>query len=394
MFDGPVVHVVEGRQRKLLDGSPWIYRNEIQAIEGEPIDGDLVRAVDYRGRLIGLGIINTASVITVRLLSYREVAIDAAWIAERVRRAVAYRAIFRRSDTDGVRLLFGEADGLPGVVADRFGPVIVVQIHARGMERWKETIAGELVALERPESLVFANDDPIRSREGLPLYRSVFHGPDLDSVLMRENGLTFQVDLRQGQKTGHFLDQKANHRFLQKFVRDKTVLDAFTYSGGFALHAASAGAAAVEAVDISAAALDLARENACANGREDIRFVEANAFDHLRNLHAQGARFDVAVLDPPAFASSHKAQAGAVRGYKEINLGAMRLLPPGGLLATHTCSYHMPEDLFTQTVLSAARDLRRRVRIVAVRRQDYDHPVLAGHPESLYLKSLWLQMLD
>jgi 23S rRNA (cytosine1962-C5)-methyltransferase len=262
------------------------------------------------------------------------------------------------------------------------------------MERWKETVAGELVALEQPESLVFVNDDPIRAREGLPLYRSVFYGPDLDSVCMLENGLTFQVDLRQGQKTGHFLDQKANHRFLQRFVKDKTVLDAFTYSGGFALHAAAAGATSVEAVDISSAALDLARENARANGLEKIRFVEANAFDHLRNLHANGARFDVVVLDPPAFASSHKAQAGAVRGYKDINLGAMRLLPPGGLLATHTCSFHMPEDLFARPVLSAARDLRRRVRIVAVRRQDYDHPVLAGHPESLYLKSLWLQMLD
>ncbi len=394
MFDGPVVHVVEGRQRKLLEGSPWIYRNEIRAIEGEPADGDLVRAVDYRGRFVGIGVFNSASVITVRLLSYREVPIDALWIAERVRRAVAYRSGFRRSDTDGVRLVFGEADGLPGVVADRFGPVIVVQIHSLGMERWKETIAAELVALEKPVSLVFVNDDPIRAREGLPLYRSVFYGPDLDSVFMRENGLTFQVDLRKGQKTGHFLDQKANHRFLQKFAKDKVVLDAFTYSGGFAMHAAAAGATSVEAVDISSAALELARENARANGLDKIRFVEANAFDHLRNLHANSVRFDVVVLDPPAFASSHKAQAGAVRGYKEINLGAMRLLPPGGLLATHTCSFHMPEDLFARTVLSAARDLRRRVRIVAVRRQDYDHPVLAGHPESLYLKSLWLQMLD
>jgi len=270
----------------------------------------------------------------------------------------------------------------------------VMQIHSLGMERWKETIAEELIALEKPDSLVFANDDPIRTREGLPLYRSVFYGPDLDSVSMRENGLLFQVDIRQGQKTGHFLDQKANHRFLRKFVKDKAVLDAFTYSGGFALHAASAGATSVEAVDISGAALDLARENARANGLEGIRFVEANAFDHLRNLHANGARFDVVVLDPPAFASSHKALAGAVRGYKEINLGGMRLLPPSGLLATHTCSFHMPEELFFRTVLSAAHDLRRRVRVVAVRRQDADHPVLAGHPESLYLKSLWLQMLD
>lgn len=394
MTEMPTVHVVEGRQKKLLAGSPWIYRNEIASIDGEVEAGGLVRAVDFRGRRIGTGILNPDSVITVRLLSYRDVPIDAGFIRERVRRAVAYREAFRRPDTDGIRLLFGEADGLPGVVADRFGPVIVLQVHALGMERWQETIADELVRLEHPETLILADDDPIRTREGLPLYRSVFHGPDRDETVMLENGIRFRIDLGKGQKTGHFLDQKANHRFLSRFARGRSVLDAFTYTGGFALHAAAYGASDVEAVDISETALDCARTNAEANGAGNVRLTRANAFDHLRERIAEGGRYDIVVLDPPAFASSRKALPGAIRGYKEINLSAMRLLPPGGILATHSCSYHMPEALFHETVLAAAADLGRHARVIAVRRQDYDHPVLAGHPESFYLKSLWLEMTD
>ena len=394
MADMPVVRVIDGRQRKLLDGSPWIYRNEIQAIEGDVTEGGLVQAVDFRGRRIGTGLINTASIITVRLLSYEDVAIDAEFIAGRVRRATEYRRAFARPDTDGVRLLFGEADGLPGVVADRFGPVIVLQVHSLGMERWLGVIADTLVQLEKPETLMLANDDSIRTREGLPLYRSVHFGPDREEVMMKENGILFRVDLRTGQKTGHFLDQKANHRFLSHFAQGRSVLDAFTYTGGFALHAAQYGASRIEAVDISEAALACGRANAEANGFGNIQFLQANAFDHLRSRVASGERFDIVVLDPPAFASSRKSLPGATRGYKEINLSAMRLLPPGGILATHTCSYHMPGALFYETVLSAARDLGRHARVIAERRQDYDHPVLAGHPESLYLKSLWLEMLD
>ena len=394
MADIPVVRVIDGRQRKLLNGSPWIYRNEIQAIEGEVTEGGLVRAVDYRGRFIGIGLVNTASIITVRLLAYDDVAIDSEFIAGRVLKATAYRRAYRRPDTDGMRLLFGEADGLPGVVADRFGPVIVLQVHSLGMERWLDIIADTLIRLEQPETLLLANDDTIRTREGLPLYRSVYFGPDREEVVMKENGILFHVDLRTGQKTGHFLDQKANHRFLSHFAQGRSVLDAFTYTGGFALHAALYGASRIEAVDISETALACGRANAEANGFDNIQFLQANAFDHLRSRVASGEHFDIVVLDPPAFASSRKSLPGATRGYKEINLSAMRLLSPGGILATHTCSFHMPEALFYETVLSAAQDLGRRVRIIAERRQDYDHPVLAGHPESLYLKSLWLEMLD
>ncbi len=394
MSDLPVVRVVDGRQRKLMDGSPWIYRNEIQSIEGAVEEGGLVHAVDFRGRRIGTGIINTASIITVRLLTRIDSAIDADFMAERVRRAVGYRQAFRRQDTDGMRLVFGEADGLPGVVADRFGPVIVLQVHALGMERWQSVIADTLIELEKPETLILADDDSIRTREGLPLYRSVYHGPDRDGTDLLENGIRFRVDLRKGQKTGHFLDQKANHRFLEHFAKGKSVLDAFTYTGGFALHAAAYGASRVEAVDISETAIACGRANAEANGFTDIRFIQANTFDYLRERITASDRFDIVVLDPPAFASSRKALPGAIRGYKEINLSAMRLLPPGGILATHTCSFHMPEPLFLETVLSAAHDLGRHVRVIATRRQDYDHPILAGHPESYYLKSLWLELID
>lgn len=394
MTDFPIVRVTDGRQRKLLDGSPWIYRNEIHDIEGQVEEGGLVRAVDFRGRKIGIGIINTASIITVRLLTYPDDTIDEGFITRRVLRAVAYRDAFRRPDSDGIRLVFGEADGLPGIVADRFGPVIVMQVHALGMERWLDVIANALIEREHPETLIVANDDPIRLREGLPLYRTAYFGPDRDETTLLENGLRFRVDLQKGQKTGHFLDQKANHRFLAHFARGRRVLDAFTYTGGFALHAAAYGADHVDAVDISDTALACAQGNAAANGFNGIDFVKANVFDDLRARVSAGERYDVVILDPPAFAASRKAREGAIRGYKEINLSAMKLLPPGGILATHTCSFHLPESMFVETVLAAARDLGRHVRIVAMRRQDHDHPVLAGHPESYYLKSLWLEMVD
>jgi 23S rRNA (cytosine1962-C5)-methyltransferase len=247
----------------------------------------------------------------------------------------------------------------------------------------------------KPKRLILKNDEPIRTKEGLPLYRKVCLGDDVDQVIIRENGLRLAVDLAHGQKTGYFLDQKANHARLRAYAPGKSVLDCFCYSGGFALNAAAAGASQVTAVDQSEDAIGLARINAALNGMSDqIRFVTANAFDYLRQSVSEQVSYDIIVLDPPAFAKSHAARTPARRGYKEINLSAFRLLGPGGILATHSCSYHMPEDLFLETVLEAARDAHRIVRILEMRRQDYDHPVLAGYPESHYLKSLWLQVIE
>lgn len=390
----PVVHVINGRQKKLLQGHPWVYGNEIERVEGEIVDGDLVTVVDFRGRYMGTGFYNSRSLITVRLLTHRQEEITDELIAARVRAACDYRRfVMQREGTDSCRLIYGEADRLPGVIADRFGGVIVLQVLALGMEHYTQVIADALIACEQPTCLLLNNDDAIRIKEGMTCFTKVLHGELPGETIISENGVKLAVDVRGGQKTGYFLDQKDNHLFLRQFCRDARVLDCFSYIGGFALNAAVGGAREVTAVDISESAVELIRRNAALNGAQ-INAVCANCFDFLRAQVKAGEKYDVVVLDPPAFTKAHANMANACRGYKEIALSAMRLLPAGGVLATHSCSYHMPEDVFVNTVLSAAQDLHRQVRVITLRRQDIDHPVLAGYPESHYLKSLWLQMLD
>ena len=390
----PIVHVVNGRQKKLLQGHPWVYGNEIERVEGEIEDGGLVTVVDFRGRYMGTGFYNSKSLITVRLLTHRQEEITDELIASRVKAACDYRRfVMNRPGTDSCRLIYGEADRLPGVIADRFGGVIVLQVLALGMERFTQTIADALLACEKPDCLLLQNDDAIRRKEGMECFTRVLYGTLPEENIIHENGVKLAVDVLGGQKTGYFLDQKDNHLFVRQFCKDARVLDCFSYIGAFALNAAAAGAKEVTAVDISEAAVQLIEKNAALNGA-DITAVCANCFDFLRAQVKAGEKYDVVVLDPPAFTKAHANLASACRGYKEIALSAMRLLPAGGVLATHSCSYHMPEEVFVNTVLSAAQDLHRQVRVITLRRQDIDHPVLAGYPESHYLKSLWLQMLD
>ena len=390
----PIVHVVNGRQKKLLQGHPWVYGNEIERVEGEIEDGGLVTVVDFRGRYMGTGFYNSKSLITVRLLTHRQEEITDELIASRVKAACDYRRfVMNRPGTDSCRLIYGEADRLPGVIADRFGGVIVLQVLALGMERFTQTIADALLACEKPDCLLLQNDDAIRRKEGMECFTRVLYGTLPEENIIHENGVKLAVDVLGGQKTGYFLDQKDNHLFVRQFCKDARVLDCFSYIGAFALNAAAAGAKEVTAVDISEAAVQLIEKNAALNGA-DITAVCATCFDFLRAQVKAGEKYDVVVLDPPAFTKAHANMASACRGYKEIALSAMRLLPAGGVLATHSCSYHMPEEVFVNTVLSAAQDLHRQVRVITLRRQDIDHPVLAGYPESHYLKSLWLQMLD
>ena len=390
----PVVHVINGRQKKLLQGHPWVYGNEIERVEGETVDGELVTVVDFRGRYMGTGFYNSRSLITVRLLTHRSEEITDSLIAARVKAACDYRRfVMQREGTDSCRLIYGEADRLPGVIADRFGSVIVLQVLALGMEKYTQVIADSLIACEKPDCLLLQNDDAIRRKEGMECFTKVLYGELPEETVIHENGIKLSVDVRGGQKTGYFLDQKDNHLFVRQFCKDARVLDCFSYIGGFALNAAAAGAKEVTAVDISENAVELIRRNAQLNGAQ-INTVCANCFDFLRAQVKEKQKYDVIVLDPPAFTKAHANMANACRGYKEIALSAMRMLPAGGVLATHSCSYHMPEDVFVNTVLSAAQDLHRQVRVITLRRQDIDHPVLAGYPESHYLKSLWLQMLD
>lgn len=390
----PVVHVINGRQKKLLQGHPWVYGNEIERVEGEPEDGGLVTVQDFRGRYMGTGFYNSRSLITVRLLTHRQEEIGDALIASRVRAACAYRRfVMRRPGTDSCRLIYGEADRLPGVICDRFGGVIVLQVLALGMEKYTQVMADALIEAEHPDCLLLHNDDAIRRKEGMECFTKVLYGSLPEETIIHENGIRLAVDVMGGQKTGYFLDQKDNHLFVRQFCGNARVLDCFSYIGGFALNAAAAGAKSVTAVDISEAAVALIEKNAALNDAR-IDTVCANCFDYLRAQVKEKRQYDVVILDPPAFTKAHANMANACRGYKEIAISAMRLLPAGGVLATHSCSYHMPEDVFVNTVLSAAQDLHRQVRVITLRRQDIDHPVLAGYPESHYLKSLWLQMLD
>jgi len=390
----PVVHVINGRQKKLLQGHPWVYGNEIERVEGETVDGELVTVVDFRGKYMGVGFYNSRSLITVRLLTHRSEEITDELIASRVKVACDYRRfVMNRPGTDSCRLIYGEADRLPGVIADRFGDVIVLQVLALGMEKYTQVMADALIACEKPKCLLLQNDDAIRRKEGMECFTKVLYGELPEETVIHENGIKLSVDVKGGQKTGYFLDQKDNHLFVRQFCKDARVLDCFSYIGGFALNAAAAGAKEVTAVDISENAVELIRRNAELNDMQ-INTVCANCFDFLRAQVKEKQKYDVIVLDPPAFTKAHANMANACRGYKEIALSAMRMLEAGGVLATHSCSYHMPEEVFVNTVLSAAQDLHRQVRVITLRRQDIDHPVLAGYPESHYLKSLWLQMLD
>ena len=301
----PVVHVINGRQKKLMQGHPWVYGNEIERVEGEPDDGALVTVVDFRGRYMGTGFFNSRSLITVRLLTHRQEEITDGLIAERVRAACAYRRfVLQREGTDSCRLIYGEADRLPGVIADRFGSVIVLQVLALGMERYTQVIADTLVECEKPACLLLQNDDAIRRKEGMECFTRVLCGALPEETVIHENGLRLSVDVMGGQKTGYFLDQKDNHLFLRQFCRDARVLDCFSYIGGFALNAAAAGAKEVTAVDISEDAVERIRRNAQLNGL-DVNAVCANCFDYLRAQVKVKEQYDVIVLDPPAFTKAH-----------------------------------------------------------------------------------------
>jgi 23S rRNA (cytosine1962-C5)-methyltransferase len=396
MFNMARVQLRRGEEGRIKRGHPWVYRTEIETIYGAFEPGDIVTVEDRRGRFIGRGYINPASMITVRILTYsRDEEIDAAFWRRRLAAAWDYRRrVLAGAGTDAYRVVFGEADFLPGLIVDKFGPYLVVQTLALGIDRFKDNLVEILDELIQPTGIFERNDAPVRKLEGLELRSGFLKGPFDPQVVIQENGLKFYVDLAAGQKTGYFLDQRENRAALQPFVKGARVLDCFCHTGGFSVHAAHYGAREVVGLDISAEAIAMARRNAVLNGYGDLcSFEEANAFDALRELERQEERFDVVILDPPAFVKARKALEGAIRGYKEINLRAMKILSPGGFLVTCSCSYHMPEELFLEVIQDAAFDARRRLRLLARRGQAPDHPVLLGYDESRYLKCLMLQVI-
>ena len=378
------IYLRRGREQRVLGGHPWIFRSDIEREDGAA-DGLPVRVLTAAGRFLAMAVYNPRSQISLRILSRRDEPIDGAFIRGRVRRAVDYRRRF--ADLGSCRLIFAESDGLPAVIADKFGDVIVVQILCLGMERFKGDIVDALVKELSPRGVYERNDVPVRELEGLSQQTGLLFGEVPDRVEMQENGVRFLVDVKEGQKTGFFLDQKENRAAIAPFVPGMRVLDCFTHTGSFALHAARYGAAEVTGVDISEHACACALENARLNGVEDrVRFECANAFDFLRAQQTAKAQYDVVILDPPAFTKTRSAVEGALRGYKEINLRGMKLTRDGGFFVTCSCSQHVTPDLFRGMLMDAQKDAHVQLRQIEWRTQGRDHPILLASPETQYLK--------
>ena len=378
------IYLRRGREQRVLGGHPWVFRSDIEREDGAA-DGLPVRVLTSAGRFLAMAVYNPRSQISLRILSRRDEPIDGAFIRGRVRRAVDYRRRF--ADLGSCRLIFAESDGLPAVIADKFGDVIVLQILCLGMERFKGDIVDALAQELSPRGIYERNDVPVRELEGLSQQTGLLFGEVPNRVEMQENGVRFLVDVKEGQKTGFFLDQKENRAAIAPFVPGMRVLDCFTHTGSFALHAAHYGAAEVTGVDISEHACACALENARLNGVEDrVRFECANAFDFLRAHQTAKEQYDVVILDPPAFTKTRSAVEGALRGYKEINLRGMKLTRDGGFFITCSCSQHVTPDLFRGMLLEAQKDARVQLRQIEWRTQGRDHPILLASPETQYLK--------
>lgn len=393
------IRLRRGEGRSFKAGGPWIYDNEIGEVLGDPADGDVVAIEDYNGYPLGVGFLNRASTIAVRVLSRKPgTVIDEAFLESRVRAAWAYRK--DTVDTSSCRVIFGEADFLPGLVVDKFSDVLVVESLALGIDRLKRTILDLLVKVLAEDGIAIRgiyerSDAKVRLKEGMERVKGFLSEPFDPMVEIVENGVRYQVDVADGQKTGFFLDQKYNRLAIQPLARDGKVLDCFTHTGAFALNAAKGGAREVLGVDASQLGVDQATRNAELNGMSDrVRFECHDVFELLPALEKQGERFGLVILDPPAFTKSRASVKKAVTGYREINLRGIKLVKNGGYLATCSCSHFMPPELFTKTIGEAARDARRRLRQVEYRTQSPDHPVLWGADQSLYLKFYIFQVVD
>lgn len=394
-----IVTLKKGQGRTLKAGGMWVYDNEIESVTGSFENGDIVAVQDFDGYGMGCGFINTNSKIAVRMMSRRKDAvIDEAFIERRVRDAWEYRK--QTIDTSSCRLIFGEADFLPGIVVDKFADVLVVESLALGIDRWKPVIVEALKKVLAEDGIsvrgVYERSDAkVRLQEGMERSKGFIGEPFDTKVEIVENGVKYIVDVEDGQKTGFFLDQKNNRAAIHRFCRDKKVLDCFTHTGSFALNAGIAGARSVLGVDASQLAVDQAVENAKRNGLEDrVKFQCADVFELLPELEAAGERFDVVILDPPAFTKSRNSVKNAVKGYREINLRGMKLVEDGGFLVTCSCSHFMEPELFAKTIREAANGAHRRLRQVEFRTQACDHPILWAAEQSYYLKFYIFQVVD
>lgn len=387
--DYPTVRVNAKASARIRSGHPWVFSSDVEDRHAAQ-PGDVVLVTGPRGRLLGTAHYSSASLIALRLLSDRAESVGPAFFRRRLEEAQALRQKVV-SGTDAYRLVHGEGDRLPALIVDRYGDYFVVQTLSQGMDRAKTEIAACLVEMFRPAGILARNDAPVRQKEDLPLETPVLAGEVPEQVSVTINGLRFLADLFHGQKTGLFLDQRENYLAAAAYAHGRA-LDCFTFTGGFALHLARV-CESVEAADSSASALMLAEENRAANGLDNLSFREADVFELLAGYASAGRKFDVVVLDPPAFAKSRRDLERAGAAYKEINLRALKLLSSGGVLITCSCSHHLAEASFLEIVASASLDAGRQLRILERRTQARDHPILLTVPETQYLKCLILQVL-
>ena len=394
-----IVTLKKGEGRTLKAGGAWVYDNEIDSIMGSFENGDIVTVHDFDGYFLGYGFINTKSKITVRILSRKkDTVIDDVFLEERVQAAWDYRK--QVIDTGSCRLIFGEADFLPGIVVDKFADVLVVESLALGIDKLKLQILDAVKRVLAKDGITVRgiyerSDAKVREQEGMERYKGFIGEPFDTRVEIVENGVKYIVDVEDGQKTGFFLDQKKNRAAMHSVCKGKRVLDCFTHTGSFALNAGIAGATEVIGVDASELGVEQARENARLNGLEDkVSFVCADVFDFLPALEENGEKFDVVILDPPAFTKSRNSIKNAVKGYREINVRGMKLVKDGGFLATCSCSHFMDPELFHKTIMEAARGAHKRLRQVEFRTQAPDHPILWAADSSYYLKFYIFQVVD
>ncbi len=396
-----IVTLKKGEGRSLKAGGAWVYDNEVATITGTFKNGDIVRIHDFDGYYMGAGFINQNSKIRVRMLSRRQENIDEAFLYMRVKNAWEYRkTVMEEKDLNCCRVIFGEADWLPGITVDKYDDVLVIESLALGADNLKLIIIDALKKILKEDGInikgVYERSDaPVRKKEGMLLYKG-FIGDEFDTnVEIVENGIRYMVDVVNGQKTGFFLDQKYNRKAIQRICKDKKVLDCFTHMGTFALNAGIAGAKDVTGLDISEYAVMQATENARRNNLSDtVKFRAADVLDELPKLYEQGEDYDVVILDPPAFTKSKEATRNAIKGYREINMKGLKLVRDGGYLATCSCSHFMTEDLFKEIISQAAKSVHKRLRQVEFRTQGPDHPILWASEESYYLKFLIFQVVE
>lgn len=378
---------------RIINGHPWIFGNELGDTEGTADAGDIVEVYSYNGSFVGKGYYNPASQIRVRLLTRdKNEEINDEFFYKTIKSAWEYRQ--QIGYVENCRLIFGEADQLPALIIDKFNDYFVIQTLALGIDKWKGAIVAAIEKIFSPKGIYERNDVPVRELEGMPQQKGFLSAPFDTNIILNENGLKFHVDIVNGQKTGYFLDQQDNRRMIQHIVKDANVLEAFCYTGTFSMHAAKYGAKNVLGLDISENAVNTARRNAELNGFEDIcKFEAVNAFDVLKKWVTEGKRYDVVMLDPPAFTKSRENIQKAITGYKEINLRGMKLTKPGGFLVTASCTNLVTPQMFLDTIGMAAKDAKRKLRQVTWQTQASDHPILWNIPSTQYLKFLIVQVL-